>query len=125
MRAILSAIAEGMLCATPCVIISNNSDALAFEIARSHGGQGMHGSRVHEAVIEAGDRISGASVHQVEAEYDTGPVVSQRSVTVEIGDTPTELESRITAIEPDLFVETLRAISSGRIDLDQGPTGLS
>lgn len=81
------------------------------------GGQGMHGLNVHEAVIAAGERISGASIHLVESEYDTGPVIAQRSVPVETGDTPAELGKRIAAIEPQLFVETLQAIAEGRIEL--------
>jgi phosphoribosylglycinamide formyltransferase-1 len=82
-----------------------------------YGGRGMHGLHVHEAVIAAGERISGASVHLVEAEYDTGPVLAQRTVPVETGDTPAELASRIEKIEPQLFVDTLRAIADGRVDL--------
>ena len=41
------------------------------------GGQGMYGKRVHEAVLAAGERTSGATVHLVEGDYDTGPVLSQ------------------------------------------------
>jgi phosphoribosylglycinamide formyltransferase-1 len=81
------------------------------------GGRGMHGLRVHEAVIAAGQHVSGASIHLVEAEYDTGPVLAQQVVPVETGETPAELASRITEIEPQLFVQTLRAIADGRIQL--------
>jgi phosphoribosylglycinamide formyltransferase 1 len=83
-----------------------------------YGGRGMYGTHVHAAVIAAAEPTSGVSVHLVEADYDTGPVVLQRPVAVQIGDTPETLGERIAAIEAELFVETLRVISSGHINLD-------
>ena len=50
-------------------------------------------------------------------EYDRGPIVAQRSVPVEPGDTAETLEARITAVEPLFFVETLRRISKGELAL--------
>lgn len=78
----------------------------------AHGGQGMFGRRVHEAVIAAGDAWTGATVHLVDGEYDHGRVLSQRRVPVEPGDTPDTLAERVMAVEPDLFVETLQAIDA-------------
>ncbi|HZL99312.1 MAG TPA: phosphoribosylglycinamide formyltransferase, partial [Planctomycetota bacterium] len=52
-----------------------------------HGGQGLYGERVHAAVLSAGDRESGCTVHVVDDEYDHGPVVAQRRVPVLPGDT--------------------------------------
>ena len=84
-----------------------------------HGGQGMYGSRVHQAVIEAGDRESGATVHLVDAEYDQGPVLARARVPVPEGDDAAALEQRVRAIEPDLLVDTLRRIAAGAIDLER------
>lgn len=81
------------------------------------GGQGMYGRRVHEAVIAAGARESCATIHVVDEEYDHGPEVARRSVPVEPGDTAETLEARVTAQEPTFFVETLRRLSNGELDL--------
>jgi phosphoribosylglycinamide formyltransferase 1 len=83
-----------------------------------HGGQGMYGARVHQAVIAAGDRVSGVTVHTVDAEYDTGPVVAQCEVPVLAGDTPETLSARVQAREREFVVETLSAIVERRISLD-------
>ncbi len=77
-----------------------------------HGGQGMYGRFVHEAVLAQGDAETGATVHVVDGEYDHGPVVAQRRVPVLAGDTPETLAARVMAVEPELFVETLRDIQA-------------
>jgi phosphoribosylglycinamide formyltransferase-1 len=81
------------------------------------GGQGMYGARVHQAVIAAGDRVSGVTVHGVDAEYDTGPIVAQSQVPVLEGDTPESLAARVQARERELGVETLAGIVAGSISL--------
>jgi phosphoribosylglycinamide formyltransferase-1 len=81
------------------------------------GGHGMYGRRVHEAVLAAGVAQSGVAIHLVDEEYDRGPVIAERAVPVQPGDTPETLEARVTALEPAFFVETLRAIASGAIVL--------
>lgn len=81
------------------------------------GGHGMYGRRVHEAVLAAGARESGAAIHLVDEEYDRGPVLAQRAVPVEPGDTPQALEARVTAVEPRFFVETLQQIAEGKLAL--------
>jgi phosphoribosylglycinamide formyltransferase-1 len=59
------------------------------------GGQGMYGERVHRAVIEAGEKESGCTVHIVDAGTDTGPVLLRRRVPVIAGDNPAALAERI------------------------------
>ncbi|MEM7213961.1 MAG: phosphoribosylglycinamide formyltransferase [Pseudomonadota bacterium] len=81
------------------------------------GGKGMYGMAVHEAVIRSGENESGASVHIVDKEYDTGAVLLQSKVSVLAEDTAVDLARRVRSIEPDLFFETLKAISSGAIKL--------
>jgi phosphoribosylglycinamide formyltransferase-1 len=77
-----------------------------------YGGQGMFGRHVHEAVLAHGDAETGATIHLVDGEYDHGPVVARRRVPVLPGDTPETLAARVMAVEPALFVETLRDIAA-------------
>ena len=72
-----------------------------------YGGQGMYGERVHAAVLDNGDAETGLTVHLVDAEYDTGPILAQRRVPVLAGDTVASLGQRVLAEEHDLLVETL------------------
>jgi len=82
------------------------------------GGPGMYGHHVHEAVIASGQRISGATVHLVDEEYDHGKILLQRTVTVSSDDTPASLADRVLQIEHQLYPEALRQIAEGRITLD-------
>jgi phosphoribosylglycinamide formyltransferase-1 len=81
------------------------------------GGQGMYGLRVHEAVLAAGVRVSGCTVHLVTAEYDQGAVVAQERVPVQPGDTPETLQARVLEQEHRLYAETLRRIAAGELRL--------
>ena len=82
-----------------------------------YGGRGMYGARVHAAVLAAGDAKTGVSIHVVDAEYDTGPVVAQCEVDVREGDTPEALAARVQARERQFLVETLREVVAGRLEL--------
>ena len=83
------------------------------------GGPGMYGRRVHEAVAAAGDRVSGASVHLVDAEYDQGPVIASVQTPLAPGDDAETIEAKVTALEGALLVETLRRISEGALRLPE------
>ncbi len=83
------------------------------------GGQGMYGAHVHEAVLKAGERETGVTIHLVDDEYDHGAVVAQASVPVEPADTAATLAARVQAREQTLYPETLRRIVAGEIDLDR------
>lgn len=65
----------------------------------SFGGQGMYGDRVHRAVLAAGARESGCTVHEVDEEYDHGAAIVQRRCPVLPGDTPEILAARVFAEE--------------------------
>ena len=82
-----------------------------------HGGQGLYGRRVHEAVLAAGDRVTGATIHLVDSEYDTGPMLAQKDVQLDQADTAEDIERRVIALEPGLYVDTLRRIANGEIVL--------
>lgn len=83
-----------------------------------YGGQGMYGSHVHEAVIANREAESGVTVHLVDGEYDTGPIVAQAEVPVLPADTPKDLAARVLAQEHQFFSETLVRVVSGEINLD-------
>lgn len=81
------------------------------------GGKGMYGSRVHEAVLEYGSRITGATVHVVDEEYDHGPIVLQRAIFVTNDDTAETLAHRVHAIEHDLYSDAVRLFAENRIQI--------
>jgi phosphoribosylglycinamide formyltransferase-1 len=82
-----------------------------------HGGKGMYGRRVHEAVLASGDRITGVTVHVIDEEYDTGPIVAQCEVEVRPGDTVETLSERVLEREHSFYVETLQRIAAGQLKL--------
>ena len=67
------------------------------------GGMGMFGERVHEAVLASGAKVSGATVHYVDEEYDTGTIVGQCPVQVLPGDDAPALAARILNVEHRLY----------------------
>lgn len=82
------------------------------------GGPGWYGRRVHQGVLDAGCRVSGATVHLVDAAYDTGPIVLQEAVRVEPDDTAETLAARVLAVEHRIFPEALQLLARGRLRLD-------
>lgn len=77
-------------------------------------GKGMYGHFVHEAVLAAGARQSGCTVHYVDNEYDHGPVILQRTVPVMDDDTPDSLAARVFAAECEALPEAIRRLSQQR-----------
>ncbi len=67
------------------------------------GGKGMYGMYVHEAVLTAGKRISGATVHLADEEYDTGPIIAQQTLEIAEDDTPETLAAKVLAVEHELY----------------------
>ena len=82
------------------------------------GGHGLYGARVHRAVLAYGAKVSGATVHLVDAEYDTGPVVIQEAVPVLPDDTPRGLAARVLAVEHEIYPRALALLADGRLSLD-------
>ena len=81
------------------------------------GGQGMYGRRVHEAVLASGRANSGIVIHVVDEEYDHGPALAALEVPIAAGETAETLEERVKALEPTFFVDTLRRIAEGELEL--------
>jgi phosphoribosylglycinamide formyltransferase-1 len=82
------------------------------------GGAGMYGRRVHEAVLEYGAKISGATVHLVDDDYDHGPIIAQRAVYVQPDDTPEQLAARIHQSEFDLYFRVVSWFADRRIQIN-------
>jgi phosphoribosylglycinamide formyltransferase 1 len=184
-QAILSSIEQGMLPARVTVLLSNRSDAGAFEIANTYsiptihlsqkqfadeavyaaamldilkvhnvecialagylkkiptivvrqfrhrilnihpallpsfGGQGMYGHHVHEAVLASGVKVSGATVHVVDEEYDRGPIVLQKTVAVDEHDTPETLAAKVLKVEHEIYPLALKAFAEHRVTINE------
>ena len=79
-------------------------------------GKGFYGLHVHEAALEKGVKVSGATVHIVTPECDAGPIVLQKAVEVKQGDTPETLQRRIMEeAEWKILPEAVRLFCDGRI----------
>lgn len=74
----------------------------------AHGGKGMFGDKVHESVINSGDKVSGATVQFINSEYDEGPIIVQQSVPVFNDDTVNSLKKRVQAIEGELYINAIK-----------------
>ncbi|WP_420634608.1 phosphoribosylglycinamide formyltransferase [Candidatus Palauibacter sp.] len=81
------------------------------------GGKGMYGGRVHRAVIEAGTRITGATVHFVDEAYDRGPILCQWPVPVLAGDTPESVAARVLAVEHQILPAAVESLAAGIVRL--------
>ena len=75
------------------------------------GGPGMYGRRVHEAVLASGATESGATVHFVDAQYDRGPIIAQRTVPVRPDDTPETLAARVLTAEHELLPQVVMELA--------------
>ena len=81
------------------------------------GGKGMYGARVHRAVLAAGARVSGATVHFVDESYDRGPIIAQWPVPVYEDDTEQALAARVLRVEHALLPRVVEGVAAGRIAL--------
>lgn len=82
------------------------------------GGKGMYGMAVHEAVIKSGMKLTGVTVHICDEEYDTGPIIAQRTVPVEEGDTPETLAERVLQLEHRIYPEAIRLFAEDRVRIE-------
>jgi phosphoribosylglycinamide formyltransferase-1 len=84
----------------------------------SFGGTGMYGYYVHSAVIASGVKVSGATVHLVDEEYDRGPIVMQKAVNVAPNDTPESLAAKVLKIEHEIYPFVLKAFAEGKVKIE-------
>jgi len=100
-------------------------DAFAGRLMNIHpsllpafGGRGMYGDRVHAAVLRAGCRITGCTVHFVTAVPDSGPIIAQAAVPVMEDDTVADLAARVRMEELRLYPEAVRLYAEGRLRIE-------
>lgn len=72
-----------------------------------YGGKGMYGSKVHEAIIAAGEKESGISIHYVDELYDHGNIIFQAKCSIDEGDTPERLAEKIHLLEHQHYPQVL------------------
>lgn len=75
-----------------------------------HGGKGMYGIRVHQSVLDRGDKKTGISVHLVSDEYDAGPILDRKEIMVSSGDTAESLQKKVKEQEQIFYVSVLKKI---------------
>lgn len=86
-------------------------------------GKGFYGLHVHESALEKGVKVSGATVHFVTAECDAGPIILQKAVEVQEGDTPETLQKRIMEqAEWKILPKAVQLFCDGKIVIDNGIT---
>ncbi len=81
-------------------------------------GKGYYGSRVHEAVLDCGTKVTGCTVHFVDARYDHGPIILQKVVPVLDGDTSQILAARVFEQECEAYPEALRLFAQGKLQIE-------
>jgi formyltetrahydrofolate-dependent phosphoribosylglycinamide formyltransferase len=81
-------------------------------------GKGMYGEHVHQAAVDYGVKVSGCTVHFVDEHYDSGPIILQRVVPVEEGDTAETLAARVLVQEHKAYPEAIQLFTEGRLKVD-------
>lgn len=81
-------------------------------------GKGFYGHHVHEAVLEAGVKITGCTVHFADNQYDHGPIILQRAVPVLDDDTPKTLAARVFAEECLAYPEAVKLFAENRLKIE-------
>ena len=81
-------------------------------------GKGYYGERVHRAVLEYGAKVTGATIHYCDEQYDTGPVILQQAIDVREDDTPASLAARVAAVERELYPRAVQLHAQGRLRLE-------
>lgn len=77
-------------------------------------GKGFYGHHVHEAVVAAGERESGCTVHYADNEYDHGPIIVQRKVAIDPTDTPDDVAAKVFEQECIAYPEAIRQVARSR-----------
>jgi folate-dependent phosphoribosylglycinamide formyltransferase PurN len=83
----------------------------------SFGGKGMYGMKVHEAVFKSSAKVSGASIHLVDENYDTGKIVAQQGVDISDVASPKEIADRVLKIEHKLLPYVISKFADGNIKI--------
>ena len=78
-----------------------------------HGGKGMYGIKVHQAVLAAGDAETGITIHYVNEHYDEGKIINQKALAVNPGETAETLATRVLALEHEWYPKTIETLLEG------------
>lgn len=81
-------------------------------------GKGFYGERVQRAVLEYGVKVTGATIHYCDEQYDTGPIILQRAIDVREDDTPASLATRVAAAERELYPRAIQLHAQGRLRIE-------
>ena len=85
----------------------------------SFGGKGMYGHHVHDAVYERGVKVSGATVHLVNAEFDAGPIVIQKAISIESAASAEEIAKRVLEVEHEIYPMAVKMLVEERLVVDK------
>ena len=96
----------------PCLVNNFKIINIHPALLPKHGGKGMYGHFVHEAVITAGEKESGATVHWVDEQYDNGKIIVQQKVQVLKDDTPETVAKRVLKVEHKIYPEAILKVIS-------------
>lgn len=80
-------------------------------------GKGFYGMKVHEAVLEYGAKVTGVTIHLVDENYDTGPIVLQRTVPVNDDDTAETLQKRVLEVEHEIYPEAIKLFETKKFNI--------
>lgn len=114
----------GYLVIIPKVLVKSYPDKIINihpSTIPAHCGMGYYGLKVHESVLAAGNKVTGATVHFVDEEADHGPILLQKAVEVEEGDTPEILQKRVMEqVEWKILPHAIDPIGQGRVEIRDG-----
>ena len=107
----------------PNLIIANYKNKILNvhpSLLPKYGGKGFYGLFVHNAVINAKEEYSGATIHFVNEKYDEGPIIFQKKVKIQQNDTPKILADRILEVEHQIFPLVVKYFCEGKIEWING-----
>ena len=114
----------GYLVFIPKILVKNYPDKIINihpSLIPAHCGMGYYGLKVHESVLAAGNKVTGATVHFVDEEADHGPILLQKAVDVREGDTPEVLQKRVMEqAEWKILPYAIDLIGQGRVEIVDG-----
>lgn len=101
----------GFLLMVPPFLIERYRDRIVNihpSLLPKYGGKGMYGANVHKAVVDAGEKETGITIHLVSENYDEGRIIFQARTTVEPDDTPVDVERKIHQLERQHYARVVR-----------------
>lgn len=114
----------GYLVIIPKVLVQNYQNRIINihpSLIPAHCGMGYYGLKVHESVLAAGNKVTGATVHFVDEVADHGPILLQKAVEVKEGDTPEILQKRVMEqAEWNILPQAINLIGQGRVKIVDG-----